>query len=96
MSEDTLLRALRECIQTIDSLGIPAERADKMLLGPSLDEALRHARWMAETAIELVKEHHTEKAFRWLGFVQGVLWANHYLTIADARKMNRDSQKPAA
>lgn len=91
MTTDTLLRALKECITTIDQLGIPEERADAQLSGPTVGEALAHARWMANAAIGLVKEGRTEKAFRWLGFIQGILWSNHYLTIDEARKMNRDA-----
>jgi hypothetical protein len=45
---------------------------------------LDHIKWMLE---ELPED--LDKANRWLGFIQGVLWANGMYTIDDMREHNR-------
>jgi len=42
-------------------------------------------------------EHRREKAMRWLGFVQGALWALDIAPISDLKNMNRpDEPSPLA
>ena len=50
---------------------------------------LNHCHGMLEKMIEFIHEERMEKAFRWLGFVQGVLWANQAYTLADLKNHNR-------
>lgn len=56
---------------------------------------LAHCRWMcgrirAMLTQEVVLEADVQKANRWLGFVQGVLWSEGVLTIAEMRDHNRE------
>jgi len=53
---------------------------------PSVEDALGHARWMCE---EIANMTDIEKAMRWLGFVQGVLWVTGRRTIDKMRDDNR-------
>jgi len=51
--------------------------------------SLNHALWMAETARNFAASGRLEKAFRWFGFVEGVLWKEGALSIRDLREMGR-------
>ncbi len=48
-----------------------------------------HLLYMCERAEELAKEGRTNKAHRWLGFVQGALWVLGLLSIDESRKLNK-------
>lgn len=55
---------------------------------------------MLDKMAEFVNEGRTEKVFRWLGFVQGVLWTNRVYTLTELKDHNRpesqqDSGAPA-
>lgn len=56
---------------------------------------LAHALWMCGRiegmlTQEVVLDADVEKANRWLGFVQGVLWCEGILTIQEMRDHNRE------
>lgn len=53
-------------------------------------DVLCHLAWMCEQAIDFVAEGRMEKAMRWLGFIQGVLWALGIKTLNELR----DDSKP--
>lgn len=44
-----------------------------------------HLRWMCYETINLAQAGRTEKAFRWLGFVQGVLWVWKFYTLDELK-----------
>lgn len=50
-------------------------------------ERLAHCLWMIDEASAWPAER-LEKKFRWLGFVQGVLWAHGIQSIEEAKKQN--------
>lgn len=39
---------------------------------------------------EFLKEERLEKIFRWLGFIQGVLWTEEMYTLDELKDHNRD------
>jgi hypothetical protein len=49
---------------------------------------LSHLGTMIPKMREMVAVGKREKVFRWLGFMQGVLWANGYFTIDELRAHN--------
>lgn len=51
--------------------------------------ALKHARHCLDEIEAFVREGRLEKAFRWLGFVQGVLWACRVYDINELKSHNR-------
>lgn len=57
---------------------------------------LSHAAWMAEQAIAFVDEGRKEKANRWLGFVQGILWSTGFYTIYDMKNHNMPGEEDGA
>ena len=50
---------------------------------------LEHCHGMLDKIIEFVRENKMEKAFRWLGFVQGILWSSGICTLTDLKNHNR-------
>ncbi len=50
--------------------------------------ALGHVLWMCVEAQKFVNEGRMEKAMRWLGFIQGALWARSYSSIEDLKVDN--------
>ena len=53
-------------------------------------QKLEHMAWMCEEALTFVDEKF-DKAQRWLGFIQGILWATNLKTIS---KMRDESRSP--
>jgi hypothetical protein len=46
--------------------------------------------WMLDRMEEFLKEDRLEKVNRWLGFIQGVLWAQSIYTIENLKEDNRN------
>lgn len=55
---------------------------------------LSHIHYMCLEAEKLLKENRFEKATRWLGFVQGVLWAAGVYTLDDLKEHIKDGGEP--
>lgn len=51
--------------------------------------ALAHLRTMFPKMVQFVSEDKIEKAMRWLGFVQGVLWVCGVYTLDQLKADNR-------
>lgn len=50
-------------------------------------QAMQHVFWMCEEALTWPAER-LEKKFRWLGFVQGMLWSFGVSTVEEAKRDN--------
>ena len=72
--------------------GFPALRASPKDRQPMPSESLAHARWMCQEAIALVRAGKADKANRWLGFIQGVLWSAGTFTIDQMKEHNRSKE----
>lgn len=60
------------------------------LLDSSIDgcipiTGLKHCHAILDQIEKLVREGKMEKAFRWLGFIQGVLWSHGLFTLNDLK-----------
>ena len=61
---------------------------------PNGDGDMNHIRWMINEIPKLVDNPcKIEKANRWLGFVQGVLWNKGYFTIEEMKGHNRSGKE---
>ena len=69
--------------------GYMAKRVDSLDRRPDPDMSYQHALYMLNRMEEFIKEGKREKFFRWLGFVQGILWLLGDLTVEDLRNHNR-------
>lgn len=56
---------------------------------------LFHVRYMiSEMQVMLANPQKTEKAMRWLGFIQGVLWAKQIFTLEELKNHSRPDFPP--
>jgi len=53
--------------------------------------ALRHCYGMLDSIEQFVREGRMEKAFRWLGFIQGCLWMSGLYTLDELKNHNRQN-----
>ena len=53
------------------------------------EEILPHCHGMLDKMEAFVREGRMEKAFRWLGFIQGCLWSMGYFTLNELKNDNR-------
>jgi hypothetical protein len=51
--------------------------------------SLAHCYGMLDQMDKFIDEGRTDKAFRWLGFVQGILWMNSLYSLTDIMNHNR-------
>lgn len=59
---------------------------------PQKRKALNHLCWMCYEAKELVGEERLDKAFRWLGFIQGWLTAYGVFSINDVKHHSKPKE----
>jgi hypothetical protein len=50
---------------------------------------LEHVAWMCSEILRSLDEGQREQAMRWLGFTQGVLWAQGVYAVNEMREQNR-------
>lgn len=68
---------------------LPPTRFSTNGLLPSRTDCLRHALWMTRELRKHLSGGKVEKAMRWLGFVQGVLWSLGVVSIEEMKDDNR-------
>lgn len=58
-----------------------------------IDESpeVRHLKYMCVEGMRLVDDGSVPKAMRWLGFLQGVLWARNAYTLAELRSHSKSA-----
>lgn len=90
----TSARILRSLLRTEElsaaHTGADAVRHNEHDLVKSESDLVSHLQWMASALPSLVEEGHRDKALRWLGFIQGAMWAKGLTTIADLKRCNRE------
>ncbi len=87
MTHEQLVAVLESYEAELGKL-VKADRVNPDVSGPLDAVALSHTLWMCEQAKTFVPLD-MEKACRWLGFIQGVLWMAGVRTIAEMRDENR-------
>lgn len=53
-----------------------------------------HLKWACEEGKRFVEKRHFDKAFRWLGWIQGVLFARGHFTVAELGEHSRPPEPP--
>lgn len=56
-----------------------------------MEASLNHCYGMLDKMVQLIHEGRIEKSFRWLGFIQGVLWVNRAYKLSDLKNHNKPS-----
>lgn len=88
MAEQQLEEVLTKYEEHLSVYGVPMRFTVRGVI-PSGEQAARHVLWMCAEVRTFLKEGRREKADRWLGFVQGVLWSLGHYTIDDMRSQSR-------
>lgn len=63
-------------------------------VGPSFNEGvaiIKHCRYMIDEILSFLRQDRIEKAFRWLGFLQGCLWTTGMFSLDELKEHNRPS-----
>lgn len=82
MTPDQVITAVDKYALEFAKFGVKAERWPLEKPSPDTFGALAHALWMCEETRTIARED-VEKAMRWLGFIQGVLWTTQGMKITD-------------
>jgi len=62
------------------------------LMLESLEKGFSHCYGMLSKMEEFIREGRREKAFRWLGFIQGFLWASNSYSLEELRNHSRPDE----
>lgn len=65
------------------------ERANLDSVMPANWVALNHVLWMCTEIDGFIREQRWDKANRWIGFAQGVLWITGVASIDQSREINQ-------
>ena len=87
MTTEKLLSAFAACEEILTHEGVTDPVRDGA--AESLHDRLKHLLWLAVNGRDLVHEGRREKAMRWLGFLQGGLWALYLADVDDLKGMKR-------
>lgn len=84
---------------SIQGLSLKPERADTAEKQSGLHvvdqmRRLSHVWWCVRQCREFVEAYRLEKAFRWLGFIQGALWYHGMYSIEELANHNRPDGEP--
>lgn len=69
-------------------------RMDTSEFGVTPEASLSHAMWMCQTALSFIKEDEVDKAHRWLGCVQGMLYMSGTYTFDEMRAHSTEQTDP--
>jgi hypothetical protein len=97
MTADKVLAVLTEYRTILKSWRAkPVRDTGYILKGEPLDPTgrrLNHLAWMVEETYNIVNTGKLEKAFRWLGFIQGGLWCHGIRSIDQMREDNKPAEE---
>ena len=90
MTSDKIKEVIGLYQKTLERLKVPKTRAPLETIAPEDTMGrLAHCHQMLDKMQEFLDQGRVDKAFRWLGFVQGVLWSNYIFTIEEMANHNR-------
>ncbi|MEK7519038.1 MAG: hypothetical protein AAB424_01905 [Patescibacteria group bacterium] len=86
-----ILRVVEVYEKQLKELSIPPveHSTNNVLMTPR--RGLEHAHWMLSSIREFAQQGAFDTAFRWLGFVQGILWMTGVYSIDELRNHNRST-----
>lgn len=88
MTPTKVREALHHCAVILEKHGARPVKLSPDAQGASSSERANHALAMCREAAAWGDER-VEKMFRWLGFVQGVIWAFELATVDSLKNMNK-------
>lgn len=73
----------------LESRGIGRASMPHDMLPETRQDALEHCHGMLDAIAQFVDAGRMDKAFRWLGFIQGCLWVHGVYTLDELKDHNR-------
>lgn len=93
MNDAKILKVVQIYRNFFNEKGIePIDYPHELILD-SIEHGLAHCYGMLEKIEQFVKEGRRDKAFRWLGFIQGVVWATSHYSLEQLMNHNRSDIK---
>lgn len=89
MTPEQMVAAVRKYDTQLAEGGFEPVRCDPDAEDIPTVERFEHVRWMCQQVPGFVETGRLEKAHRWVGFIQGVLWALKVGTISSFKEDNR-------
>ena len=89
MTGDQIVAATDRYDRELEKEEIPVAEHPHDIICMMRRAALAHLRTMFPKMVQFVSEDKIEKAMRWLGFVQGVLWVCGVYTLEHLKADNR-------
>ena len=89
MTGDQIVAATDKYDRELEKEEIPIAEHPHDIVCMMRRAALAHLRTMFPKMVQFVSEDKIEKAMRWLGFVQGVLWVCGVYTLDQLKADNR-------
>ncbi len=89
MTGDQIVAATDRYDRELEKEEIPVAEHPHDIVCMMRRAALAHLRTMFPKMVQFVSEDKIEKAMRWLGFVQGVLWVCGVYTLDQLKADNR-------
>lgn len=99
MTDEKILSAVEACramVRAEHGDDLAPERIDPNRYGITHFRGARHLLYMFDEIPKMLAEGRHQKVHRWLGFAQGVLWAQAYASLDMLKKMNMPDPEPAA
>jgi len=72
-----------------DQMGVVSRSCDRSATNVSREAKLAHCRRMLDKLPKYIAQGRTEKAQRWIAFIQGVLWGLDLTTITELKNTSR-------
>ncbi len=91
MTREKVLEVIEKYHALFEELRIQFMEIDHGIRGPSREQQLSHCASMLPSMEAFIASGQMEKVFRWLGFLQGVLWTNSAYTLEELRNHNRST-----
>lgn len=91
MTAEKLLEVIAKYEELLVSIGAVAQRNEEPQYLLETHKAHHHLLWMCGQMRELIAQNRPDKVMRWLGFMQGALWALRWRTL---EQMKQDNMPP--
>ncbi len=89
MDADKVREVINIYRKKFEELGVPKKSFPHDKAPIMKNEHLAHCHKMLGEMEIFVQENRMEKVFRWLGFIQGVLWSTGVYSIEELKNHNR-------
>lgn len=98
MSDKKILEAIQGTVNFAKGHrpDVPVSRYPSDNMAANEWDVVSHVQWMGMACEAMLAVGEREKLMRWLGFMQGALWAGGIASITDFRMLNQSDEKKTA